>query len=157
MSCNSVIFLDLDGVLNSHRYLYVTPKPWDGMEYEGNEHLQLDPVAIDRLNQIIEATQAVVVVSSSWRHGHSRERLQEMLEARGFTGEVIDVTPDDSRLDRGDEIALWLADHPDVERYVVLDDDADDTVVMKKHLVKTSFHTGLLDCHVSEAVRRLTA
>lgn len=152
---SKLIFLDFDGVLNSHQYLYVTPKPWGDLEMEGNEHLMLDPVAVDRLNQIIEQTGAHVVVSSSWRHGHDRERLQEILEARGFMGDVIDVTPDDSRLDRGDEIALWLRDHPEVERYVVLDDDADDTETMRKHLIKTSFYTGLLDCHVSEAIRRL--
>lgn len=54
----SALFLDFDGVLNSGAYLLSRPKPWNSLPIQGNEHLMLDPVAVDRLNQILEATDA---------------------------------------------------------------------------------------------------
>ena len=150
------LFLDFDGVLNSHRYLYSNRRPAN-MEFKGNEHLMLDPEAVARVNRIIEATGAKVVISSSWRHAWPLERLREILAARAFVGDVIDITPSGSSFGvrRGDEIAQWLDEHPGVTKFVAIDDDADDSLIMKHHLVKTMFAYGLQDHHVEDAISRL--
>jgi hypothetical protein len=148
------LFLDFDGVLNSHRYLYSNRRP-AGMEFKGNEHLMLDPAAVARVNRIIEATGAKVVISSSWRHGWPLERIREILAARAFVGDIIGITPDAPQGVRGDEIAQWLDEHPGVTKFVAIDDDTDDSLIMKHHLVKTMFAYGLQDHHVEDAISRL--
>jgi len=152
------LFLDFDGVLNSHIYLYSDARPKD-MEFLGNEHLMLDPKAVLRLNRILATTGAKVVISSSWRHGWPIERLREILAARGFVGDVIGVTADlfveeGASRERGDEIAHWVDTHPGVERFVILDDDSDMHGV-EAYFIKTTFKHGLQDEHVEEAIRRL--
>ncbi|HUP36449.1 MAG TPA: HAD domain-containing protein [Candidatus Limnocylindria bacterium] len=106
-----VVFLDIDGVLAPIRQ-------WD-------RYGDLDPGCIRVLNEIVGGGGADVVVSSTWRHGKTVTELQEMLEAEGFIGCVIDKTPTGGPgADRGDEIAAWLAGHA-VAGYVIIDDHGD--------------------------------
>ncbi len=51
-----VIFLDVDGVLND-----------ESME-SFNKKIYVEEVRVKRLRDIVEATQADIVMSSSWRH-----------------------------------------------------------------------------------------
>ena len=151
-----IVFLDFDGVLNSHDFLYRWQEKAarEAVEFTGNEHLMLDPVAVKRINGILATTGAKVVISSSWRHGWTIERLREILVAAGFVGEVIDYTPRYGK-SRGHEIDEWLQDHDEGhDPFVILDDDMDMNHMMK-HLVKTTFARGLLDIHVEEAIDRL--
>jgi hypothetical protein len=106
-----VIFLDIDGVLAPIR-------TWD-------RYGDLDRACIEVLNQIVARAGAEVVVSSTWRYGKTVAELQEMLEAEGFTGRVVDTTPIGTPgAGRAEEISAWLAEH-DVTGYVVIDDHAD--------------------------------
>ena len=106
-----MVFLDIDGVLAPiHR--------WD-------RYGDLDPGCIRVLNEIVADAGADVVVSSTWRHGKTVTELQEMLEAAGFIGRVIDKTPAGvPGAGRSDEIASWLAEHA-VGGYVIIDDHGD--------------------------------
>jgi len=102
------IFLDIDGVLAPIR-------SWD-------RYGDLDPACIQVLNEIVARGQADVIVSSTWRYGKTVAELQEMLEAQGFTGSVVDTTRTGTPgADRGEEIAAWLAEHA-VDGYVIIDD-----------------------------------
>lgn len=151
-----VLVLDIDGVLNSHLFLYPKVPHPPNIEFEGNEHYMFDPLAVARVNHVIEATGARVVISSSWRNGWTFERLKEILNEAGLIGEVIGITPTLPGLRRrGDEISQWLAEHPEVTKFIAIDDDADDSDIMTNHLVKTSFYRGMQDEHVEEAIRRL--
>ena len=106
-----VIFLDIDGVLAPIRR-------WD-------RYGDLDPACIQVLNQIAALGGADVVVTSTWRYGRTVAELQDLLEAQGFAGRLLDVTPTDRPgARRGDEIAAWLAEHA-VIGYVIIDDHAD--------------------------------
>lgn len=108
MSSRRVVFLDIDGVLAPIRR-------WDRYE-------DLDPECVQVLNEIVTDGEADVVVSSTWRYGKTVAELQAMLDAQGFTGRVIDKTPTDLvGVNRGEEIAAWLAAH-DVDGYVIIDD-----------------------------------
>ena len=106
-----VIFLDIDGVLAPIRR-------WD-------RYGDLDPACIRVLNEIVARGEADVVVSSTWRHGKSIAELQDLLDAQGFTGRVLDKTPVvEAGGTRGEEIAAWLAAHA-VGGYVIIDDHVD--------------------------------
>jgi hypothetical protein len=90
--------------------------------------LGLDPTCIKNLNLIIEVTGSQLVVSSSWRYSHNIVGLQKLLEYRGFKGELIDITPINlmgPNKVRGQEIQAWLDLNPEVDRFVILDDDDD--------------------------------
>lgn len=152
-----VLFLDFDGVLNSHKFItHQANHTNQSIVSMRDPKTMIDPEAVKILNKIIEATGAKVVISSSWRHLHEWEELQEMLIARGFEGEVIGQTPDAavSGPDRGHEIQEWLDAHLDVESFVIIDDSSDMAHLMDK-LVSTSFYTGLLESHIEPAIKHL--
>jgi hypothetical protein len=136
-----VVFLDIDGVLAPIRR-------WD-------RYGDLDPGCVRVLNEIVAGAGAEVVVSSTWRHGKSVTELQEMLDAAGFIGRVIDKTPVGAPgADRGDEIAAWLAGHA-VGGYVIIDDHGD-MGELRARLVLTHPARGLQPADAARAIEVLT-
>jgi len=115
---DNVIFLDIDGVLNSTRYWEVhKPLP---MKKEG----ALDPEAVRIMNEIIDQTGASVILSSSWRSAGYKS-VDEMLSRRGSRFRISGQTPSSADLaPRWREIEEWLIYNP-FSRFVVLDDDPD--------------------------------
>jgi hypothetical protein len=80
--------------------------------------------------------------------------LAMLLEGYGLpAGRVIGKTPHFG-LDRGHEIADWLAKNPHVTDFIILDDDTDMGGLLTR-LVKTDYRNGLLDRHVRLALRML--
>lgn len=123
-----VIFLDIDGVLAPIRR-------WD-------RYGDLEPACIHVLNEIVARAGADVVVSSTHRHGKTVDELQDILQAAGFIGCVVDKTPTGAPgAERGDEIAAWLAEHP-VSGYVIIDDHLDMGELVA-HLIQTHPAHGL--------------
>jgi hypothetical protein len=137
-----VIFLDIDGVLAPiHR---------------SDRYGDLDPACIRVLNEIVACGEADVVVSSTWRHGKTLTELQDMLDAGGFSGFVLDKTPTDMEgAGRAQEIAAWLVKH-DVDGYVIIDDHAD-MGDLRAHLVLTHPAHGLQPADAPRAVAILAA
>ena len=142
-----VIFLDFDGVLNSHKWIGANQHL-----FKSNQlfmHSDVDSEAVARVQRIVDATGAKVVVSSTWRRFNSIGELRRVLKKHGFTGEVISTTPTHGG-PRGTEIQSWLNDNP-VEGFVIVDDDSDMVHLMNK-LVQTTFDLGLQDEHVDKAI-----
>lgn len=125
-----VVFLDIDGVLNSHRY------DQQRQAHQGN----IDQTRLPLLKQLLEATGARVVLTSSWRKhwepaGGAMDAQGQELEAT-FLGCGIRLWDKTAQLgDRAEEIRDFLSRHPRVECFVILDDikfgwgDLDDRVV----------------------------
>lgn len=135
-----MIFLDIDGVLAPIRR-------WD-------RYGDLDPVCIQVLNEIVARGGAEVVVSSTWRYGKTAAELQEILEAQGFAGTVLDTTPTGTPgASRGEEISAWLAEH-DVSGYVIIDDHVD-VGELRAHLVLTHPAQGLQSADASRVIATL--
>ena len=84
------------------------------------------------------------------------EKLQAILDQQGVTGVVIDKTPHLTTT-RADEISLWLQDHPEVTRFVILDDSTDGCDAFGDRFIKTSFNTGLTQKHADRAIEVLCA
>ena len=136
-----VIFLDFDGVL-------APITRWD-------RYGEIDPECVRVLNEIVAASEADVVVSSTWRHGKTLTELQEMLDAQGFVGFVLDKAPAGMNgANRAEEIAAWLAEH-DVRGYVIIDDHAG-MGDLHPRLVQTHPGRGLQSVDARRAIELLT-
>jgi hypothetical protein len=142
-----VIFLDVDGVLN-HAEAF---RLWE--DRFGRD--VLDHGCVRRLVELARDTGAEVVISSTWRLMEDAHRIISVaLWTHGI--ELVGQTPDLWSTDRADEIRAWLADNPDVSRYVVLDDDP--TAAIEGHTVLTDWNGGgLTDERAAEARRILEA
>ena len=73
-----------------------------------------------RLKGLLEGTNAKVVLSSSWRCDPVG-----MLAAKYWGVPFIDICPDRPKSPRGKEMQEWLAYHPKVTRFAVINNEDD--------------------------------
>lgn len=138
-----VIFLDIDGVLNSvSSFIYNNRLNLLGLS-DILTHQSLCPIACSNLQYILEEVPDLkVVITSTWRKYHSLDELRNMFSKNTISSEkVIDATPAVSRY-RGEEIESFLNIHPEVTEFVILDDDTD-MKPYRHRLVKTDSRNGL--------------
>lgn len=146
-----VIFLDIDGVLNCAS----TQRRLRGSPFVDEDKLLL-------LKDLVEKTGAELVLSSTWRLGllypdvaafaADADALVEEFHKYGLS--LYDSTPRLSDKQRGHEIAAWLEKNPDVDKFIILDDDSD-MAHLKEHLVQTSWLAGLQPSHIEKAMKLL--
>lgn len=172
-----VIFLDVDGVLNGWN------KHWEAIywldshsKYIGKfiRKYMLDIIDIYGihkkkvriLSKICKKTNAVCVMSSSWRGAYfsknkkyETDRLGKLKRlVKKYHIEIIDKTgtvsyPEDYYMERTLEIKQWLEDHKDeVDSFVILDDE--NVKGLEKYLVKTSDKVGEFSNHNYEGLNR---
>ena len=145
-----IIFLDIDGVLNSWRYDQVRMSLADN----------IDETRLPLLYQIVASTDAKIVLTSSWRKHWERDfnksdsigqHLNQLFDEHGLA--IFDKTIESSDNNRTDEIRDWLANNS-VEQFVIIDDIAFGWDELESHLVRTNYRIGrgLHDSHVSQAI-----
>lgn len=156
-----IIFLDIDGVLNSVDYFEQT-KGCKG-------YTEINPEKVKLLKEIVERTGAELVLSSTWRclakNNSEPEHpmytyLTDTLKEYGM--KIIDHTPCIGQ-NRPKEIKAWLDNQQDKDvRFVSLDDDFPEYEYKEfgigNCLVRTSFYEkygGLRQEHVEKAVEIL--
>ena len=139
-----ILFLDMDGVLSSHRAYIAQP-------HRKVPDRWVDGTACRLLDVLCRGTGALTVVSSTWRLLYSREAFAAFLDAHGFSAPLHEDwrTTELPSGRRGDEVAEWLSRHQEVSAWVALDDDHefDDD---QAH-VQTTLADGLLLRHVQAA------
>lgn len=149
-----VIFLDVDGVLNSDEYFdKIKNLNINGIQSE------IDVEKIKLLNIAINETKVKIVLTSSWRYTRNAQELRKLLSEYGIS---TDSTPFIQN-ERGLEIKQYLYEHPDVEDFVIVDDEIFDSYndELVKKLVKISngnghnFGEGLLPKDIDEIIKRL--
>lgn len=109
-----VIFLDVDGVLNS-----IPTIRRFGPDF-------IDPVLVTLIAWIVRETGAEIVLSSSWRlDAKDTELVKSALAAEKLS--IIDVTPHHSApmkwIPRSQEIMEWIEKCGKVEKFAIIDDD----------------------------------
>lgn len=147
-----ILFLDIDGVLNSMDNEYSRLYLWKlGLEKSRDEYGDLfDERCVRWLKYIIDKTGCKIVISSTWRKS-GLLAMQDMWKYRKLPGEVIDITPltVDSKLftkyyseiaDRGYEIQQWLEEN-DEYIYCIVDDEYD--MLEHQNFVQTNKKFGL--------------
>jgi hypothetical protein len=166
-----IIFLDIDGVLNSDVYMasdeyYNACKEAGVVNHRSYEvvtkahHLHIDPAGVLLVNQLVEKSGAKVVLSSTWRIRYSLEEMNAMLKGRGATFEVTDKTPCKmSWRPRGSEIREYLEDLKEEESIVpeafVILDDTDEFPKYRNEFVFTPEAIGITQAHVDQALKIL--
>jgi hypothetical protein len=140
-----VLFLDIDGVLNSQRSCIA----FGGYPHEvtGYHRERFDEVALRLIRGIVKAAGASIVLSSSWRKNEDWQDIGPALELP-----IIDRTPSGWAPGqvRGHEIAEWLEAHPEVECYAIVDDDSDMLPEQKPFFVHTTHFDGFQWMHAEK-------
>lgn len=145
----NIIFLDVDGVLNSLSNLIDmcnrTKKSYSGYNYP------FDKKCLKNLKILVESTDSKIVVSSTWRKNTiGREKL---LRVYGLDQYVIGYTPVLNGI-REYEIKEFLAMFKEDVNFIILDDDSDMGELMS-YLVKTDRLVGLTSEDVLKGVKKL--
>ena len=149
-----VIFLDIEGV---GKCMY-TKQRLRGIIF-------VDPRKIQLVKDIVDATGARIVLTSTWRFGwHDIDNHVNSPNAADFISlreefnkiglDFFDKTERSDDEYRGKEISIWLENHPEVTNYAVIDDDTD----IKPHglkFIQTSWKKGICQKHVMKAIKIL--
>ena len=148
-----VIFLDIDGVVNC----------WDTKERAPSRVIGVEQRLIAHIKEIVDATGAKIVLSSTWRKdwafdlldGKDWIYLRDEFAKQGL--HFLDYTPSRRDSHRGEEIKEWLESTDyDVESYVVIDDEMYDIWELHEgHLVQTSYDDGIKPEAVDKAIKIL--
>ena len=147
-----IIFLDIDGVLNSFAYDRIRKMS------EGN----IDESRMVLLKEITDQTEGRVVLTSSWRIHFDKDfekcdnigkEIYRTFEKWGIT--IYDKTP--LGFCRGDEIKSWLDCNNDVESFVIIDDMVYGWGELQSRLVLTNARIGrgLEEYHKNLAIQIL--
>ena len=146
----NIIFLDVDGVLNSVSNLIKvygkTHKMQSGYSYP------FDYDCLENLRDLVFETNARIVISSSWRKSlKGMKKLFEILKIYELDKFVIGSTPI-LGLRRGEEIKEYLYSLSDETiNFIILDDD-NDMGELSQFLVQTNNMIGLTHENVEEAL-----
>lgn len=150
-----VIFLDFDGVITTLKSKY-----------------KLDPDKMALIGRILDATDAKIVISSSWRRFSLEETIKDITDTSRFNvgdnpfpypDAVIGVTermysfcyPNNDRhfdLPRGVEIQHYIDTHKEIEQYVILDDDCDMLLCQANNFIHTDTYEGISELDVEKAI-----
>lgn len=133
----NILFLDYDGVVN-------TPI-WDRMgnhcSYANPFHNKVNNFqAVQWVSEFCQKYDYSIVVTSTWRSGKNYKQCL----INGGLRKGIKILGKTKRLDnhcRGDEILLYINEHPEVENFIILDDDSD-MGDLKNHLIKCNSYVG---------------
>ena len=145
-----IIFLDHDGVIclsTEWGGRFKKQKKWGGRKLSMNNNEipmeyrfdNFNKKAIEILNEIIEKTDAEIVVSSDWKRWANVEEMGEYYESQGIIKKPIAFTPNLSECNNYDdtfpwirqwdleqtrslEIKQYLLNHPEVTHWVAVDD-----------------------------------
>lgn len=160
---HKVIFLDIDGVLNT-KWWYTqmdrnTPKDKYGYAF--------DPKAVANLRRIVEETGAIIVISSSWKC-MGLSQMEEMWDVRNLPGKIVGITPNsvsdellvNADIDsielfhiRGEEIKEWLTRHgKHVSHYVIIDDMDNMLPEQQSIFVQTNPEVGITEDDANKAI-----
>lgn len=129
-----IIFLDIDGVLNSEKYLRLF----------GGYGVGIDDSRLEFIKEIVDATGALIVLSTSWREHWDNDdvgcdnigkEINKIFSSKGL--KIYDKTPS-LNCRREVEIEQWLFEHPETENFVVIDDMFLESEKIKGHFVKTN-------------------
>lgn len=140
-----VLFLDVDGVLNFE----------DAHTTIGRA--KIEPRCVEALNLVLGIAKPRIIVSSSWRYlviegAMTVKGFEHLLNSHGvMCRNLVDgITRPDERdvtgvrwEPRANQIADWLAAHPDVTRYAILDDGDHEFTARGMRFVQTDPMAGL--------------
>lgn len=159
-----LLFLDIDGVLNPNTNIWHRKQKG---EPTSSFKIKLPGDKLYRLKKIIMATNADIIITSSWRIGFRTGtmepspaiiNLSNQLESYGLY--ITGCTPLHYDRNRGEEIShylnIFIKENKYLPQYAIIDDNISDIVNLHKgHIIKTTTLLGLQDEHVNIAISLL--
>jgi hypothetical protein len=130
MKKTKIIFLDIDGVLATHKQFMTNRKKFQEKNewaYEHNVPYPFDKKCVEILNEILLETDAEIVLSSDWKLHWDLIRLHEIFHNNGVIKSPRMMTKNNPisfgnlEKNRAHEIDLFLKDFNFVN-YVIVDD-----------------------------------
>ena len=173
---DKIIFLDVDGVLNSDEFSRWCVAHKEFMKEGGHHHIS--PWLVEKVIKICDETGASIVMSSSWRLWSVDQTLKNLASKRDLRpvlDRLVGITPRTDERYRGAEIKYFLdccknnyfytksgeqlsngkytfSKNP---KYVIIDDDDDMLDEQLPFFVHTDFLVGITDDDVKEAIKIL--
>jgi hypothetical protein len=167
-----IIFLDIDGVLNSWNVL-LKRKYLDNSKEKGYDLYYENGIVLKYI--LTEIPEVKIVLSSCWRYSENNIiKIKEFFKNELYIDPniIIDKTPrivrdddyikingkDYTTVYRGEEIQAWITKFLNegnfIDKFVILDDDSD-MLHLKDHLVQTHSDYGLTWVQAEEIIERL--
>lgn len=137
-----VIFLDYDGVVNTPMWNDKGTKCTYNFPSDGKVN---NFQAVQWISECCQKFHYDIVVTSTWR---LKANYKDCLINGGLRPgiEILGCTEGlrygDQRTCRGDEIAKYLADHPEINYYMIVDDEADMLPHQMDHFIQTNDDVG---------------
>lgn len=148
-----VIFLDVDGVLNSRDWL---------VNNRVRTENSVNPEKVKLLAKIVQKTNAEVVLSSTWRYIPEHPMFMYLTDILRQNGIKIHSFTPKLDGDRPKEIMEWIDKRQEEVQFISIEDDFSEDDYRKygieDRLVKTSFYGeygGLQKEHVEKSIRLL--
>ena len=118
------VFLDIDGVLNTRTTVQRTPEGYTGID---DARVKILASAIQKCGG------GDIVLSSDWKClKETNEDYLYLVEKLKTQGLVISGKTEDTNRARGAGILAYVEEHPEIEEYVILDDNKFDFQDYKK-------------------------
>ncbi len=140
-----IVFLDFDGVLNSEQ----------SVKQLGTRY-RFARANVNVLNEVLKHTDALIVITSSWRENWNLKEIATFLERDGVVpGRVVGKTRALGG-ERGIEIDAWLCSVPYVVESFVILDDKDDMAMHLNRFVRINEQIGLTYSEAQRAIELLS-
>ena len=153
-----IVFLDIDGVLNSDDWYKSgeAKKAYEKTKIVSDYHF--DPSAWSLVEKLLIETGAKIVLSSSWRNFTLESTLKD------FTGTkfevlnkyIVGITPRSRLRNRGKEIETFIKNTDiKIDKYVIIDDDTDFNTEQLPYFVRTDWFQGITEENYNKAKKIL--
>lgn len=161
-----VIYLDIDGVLN-HTETGILQSSGSIIQQidmdneQGIADVMIESECMDVLNELVEKSEAKLILSSSWFHVFGLEKTERILKLGGLKHDLMDATPRKMSSSRHHEISFSLHNYPEITSYVIIDDIPKKLFykhkdrVVQTYMKKEEGKGGLLPKHIDEALEIL--
>jgi len=173
---DKIIFLDVDGVINSNDWAEWCYHNIDFCKNGGSN--LISPSLVEKVINICNNTGAKIVLSSSWRHwslGKTIKDLNRYRDLRPILKFLVGITPRTDERFRGKEIKYFLTKCKEqyfyteygeqlsderyqfyqTPKYVIIDDDTDMLEEQLPYFIHTDFLYGIRDIDVEKAIKIL--
>jgi len=166
---NKIIFLDIDGVLNSIESAAaiskiegkrIIPGPTFVEPPFTRENLNWSMEMVCNLKEIVKETGAMIVITSSWREKFQWAHLFiDMFAKYGWMNAPVSSCTPMHLMSRGEEVDEWIkignSLQAPITEYVIIDDEDDYSGEQLSHLVLTNKRVGLTAADARFAIKLL--
>ena len=139
-----VVFLDVDGVLNTSKTF---ERVYKLFKNTGKKELEIDSFRLDYLKQIIDETDSKIVLSSTWRRFFQKvdnkiiprnEKGKQFFDLlNNYNIEIYDILSFDNDINREGLIMEWLSKN-EIDSFIIIDDEPNLFDELLDRLIRTS-------------------